>query len=63
MILHEVTFRELWETILAIEPATAALAARRRTAEDLDRIADNIARTRAALNDKKAVVAPDEVVG
>ena len=40
MILHEVTFRELWETILAIEPATAALAARRRTAEDLDRIAE-----------------------
>jgi|GEM_PF-3946580 GntR family transcriptional repressor for pyruvate dehydrogenase complex len=59
MILHEVTFRDLWETIMVIEPAAAALAARRRTAEDLDRIADNIARTRAALNDKKAIVALD----
>ena len=59
MILHEVTFRELWETIMAIEPATAALAARRRTAENLARITDNIARTRAALNDNKAIVALD----
>jgi GntR family transcriptional regulator, transcriptional repressor for pyruvate dehydrogenase complex len=59
MILHEVTFRDLWETIMVIEPAAAALAARRRTAEDLDRIADNIARTRASLNDKKAIVALD----
>ena len=32
MILHEVTFRELWETIMAIEPAMAALAARKRSA-------------------------------
>jgi GntR family transcriptional regulator, transcriptional repressor for pyruvate dehydrogenase complex len=59
MIMHEVTFRELWETIMAIEPATAALAARRRTAEDLDRIADNIGGTRGALNDNKAIVALD----
>jgi DNA-binding FadR family transcriptional regulator len=59
MILHEVTFRDLWEAIMVIEPAAAALAARRRTAEDLDRIADNVARTRAALNDKKAIVALD----
>ena len=57
MILHEVTFRELWETIMAIEPAAAALAARRRTPEDIDRIADNIART--ALNDNKVIVALD----
>ena len=31
MILHEVTFRDLWETIMVIEPAAAALAARRAT--------------------------------
>jgi hypothetical protein len=30
MILHEVTFRDLWETIMVIEPAAAAVTARRR---------------------------------
>jgi DNA-binding FadR family transcriptional regulator len=59
MILHEVTFRELWETIMAIEPATAALAARKRSSEDLDRIADNIACTRASLSDSQALVSLD----
>jgi GntR family transcriptional regulator, transcriptional repressor for pyruvate dehydrogenase complex len=59
MILHEVTFRELWETIMAIEPATAALAARKRSASDLDLIADNIVRTRAALSDGQALVSLD----
>jgi GntR family transcriptional regulator, transcriptional repressor for pyruvate dehydrogenase complex len=59
MILHEVTFRELWETIMAIEPATAALAARKRSASDLDLIAENIARTRAALSDGQALVSLD----
>jgi GntR family transcriptional regulator, transcriptional repressor for pyruvate dehydrogenase complex len=59
MILHEVTFRELWETIMAIEPATAALAARKRIGEDLERIADNVARTRAALADCQALASLD----
>lgn len=59
MILHEVTFRELWETIMAIEPATAALAARKRTGADLDLIADNIARTRGSLADGQALVTLD----
>jgi GntR family transcriptional repressor for pyruvate dehydrogenase complex len=59
MILHEVTFRELWETIMAIEPATAALAAQKRSSEDLGRILDNIARTRAALSDSQALVLLD----
>ena len=59
MILHEVTFRELWETIMAIEPATAALAARKRTAADLDLIAGNIARTRVSLADGQALVTLD----
>ena len=59
MIFHEVTFGELWETIMAIEPATAALAARKRTAADLDLIDDNIARTRASLSDGQTLVSLD----
>jgi GntR family transcriptional regulator, transcriptional repressor for pyruvate dehydrogenase complex len=59
MILHEVTFRELWETIMAIEPATAALAARKRSPADLDLIAQNIARTRASLGDGQMLVSLD----
>jgi DNA-binding FadR family transcriptional regulator len=59
MILHEVTFRELWETIMAIEPATAALAARKRNSDDLDRVENNIARTRASLSEGQALVALD----
>ena len=44
---------------MAIEPATAGLAARKRSASDLDLIADNIARTRAALSDGQALVSLD----
>ena len=44
---------------MAIEPATAALAARKRTAADLDLIAGNIARTRVSLADGQALVTLD----
>jgi DNA-binding FadR family transcriptional regulator len=59
MILHDVTFREMWETIMAIEPATAALAARKRTSDDIDRLADNISRTRESLTDGQILVSLD----
>jgi DNA-binding FadR family transcriptional regulator len=44
---------------MAIEPAVAALAARKRSAHDVERIAENIARTRAALFDSQALVSLD----
>lgn len=59
MLLHRVTFRELWEAIIAIEPAATALAASKATPEDMDRITDNLARTREALSDSRALVALD----
>lgn len=59
MILHEVTFRELWEATMAIEPAAAALAASKHSPDDLSRIADNLVRTRAALSDSQALLSLD----
>jgi GntR family transcriptional repressor for pyruvate dehydrogenase complex len=42
LTLHAVTFRELWEAAMLIEPATAELAARNITAEDLARLRENL---------------------
>jgi GntR family transcriptional regulator, transcriptional repressor for pyruvate dehydrogenase complex len=35
LALHDVTFLDLWETMMALEPAAAELAAQRRTEDDL----------------------------
>ena len=40
--LHKVTFRELWEASLAIEPVVARHAAERITAEELERLRENL---------------------
>jgi len=36
LVLHEVTFVAVWEAMMVIEPEVAALAATRRTAQDLN---------------------------
>ena len=59
MILHEVTFRELWETIMAIEPAHGCARSAQAAAADLDLIAGNIARTRVSLADGQVLVTLD----
>ncbi len=43
LVLHAVTFRELWEAAVLIEPATAEYAAARIGPEHLERLAANIA--------------------
>jgi len=43
LVLHAVSFRELWEASMLIEPATAELAARNITDADLARLAANLA--------------------
>ena len=48
LALHDVTFLELWEAMMAIEPAAAEYAAMRRTAAQLQHL------TRAAANFKRA---------
>jgi GntR family transcriptional repressor for pyruvate dehydrogenase complex len=47
LALHDVTFLELWEAMMAIEPAAAEYAAMRRTAVQLKHL------TRAAANFKR----------
>jgi GntR family transcriptional repressor for pyruvate dehydrogenase complex len=47
LALHDVTFLELWEAMMAIEPAAAQYAATRRTAAQLQHL------TRAAANFKR----------
>jgi GntR family transcriptional repressor for pyruvate dehydrogenase complex len=42
LLLHQVTFSELWETLMAIEPATAGLAAARATDEMISRLSRNL---------------------
>ena len=53
MILQEVTFRELMETMAAIEPASADAAARRVTPALIEKLAANLEKTRAALDDRR----------
>jgi GntR family transcriptional regulator, transcriptional repressor for pyruvate dehydrogenase complex len=56
LALHDVTFLELWEAMMAIEPAAAQYAALRRTAAQLKELARASARfTRAAADTAAAV--------
>jgi len=59
LVLGQVTFRQLWEAFFAIEPAMARYAAERATAEELDAMGDNLARTSAALTSRHSVVELD----
>mgnify|MGYP000898514847 CR=1 FL=1 len=59
LILQQVTFRELWHTSCALEPATVALALENRTEADLAALADNLEKTRAAASDPAAVAELD----
>jgi GntR family transcriptional regulator, transcriptional repressor for pyruvate dehydrogenase complex len=49
LVLQAVTFRELWETHMAIEPPTAGFAALRREPADLAALEANLQNTRDAL--------------
>jgi DNA-binding FadR family transcriptional regulator len=59
MILHEITFRELWEAMMAIEPEAAALAARKADEGIVAKISDNLARTKAALSNTSRLISLD----
>jgi GntR family transcriptional regulator, transcriptional repressor for pyruvate dehydrogenase complex len=55
LILQQVTFRELWHTSMALEPAVTAQAITYATDADLDAVEANIAATRAAQHSASAV--------
>jgi DNA-binding FadR family transcriptional regulator len=59
LILQEVTFRELWLTSMALEPAVVSQAIDNATETDLAAIESNVARTREAKSNPAAVAKLD----
>ena len=59
MVLHEATFRELYETAMALQMATMAGAVQRATAAHMRRLEENIDRTEKVLADPAAVATLD----
>jgi GntR family transcriptional regulator, transcriptional repressor for pyruvate dehydrogenase complex len=57
LALHDVTFLELWEAMMAIEPAAAEYAATRRTGAQLKVLVRTAARFRRDAADTEAAVA------
>jgi DNA-binding FadR family transcriptional regulator len=55
MLMHDVTFLNLWETIGALEPVAAALATERATAAEIAALEDNLARTRQSLDNRESL--------
>lgn len=49
-ILHEISFRELWEATMAIEAAVVELAADRITADQLGELDHNVQKSRNAID-------------
>ena len=49
LVMHAVTFRELWDVAFVLEPLAAGLAARNATAEDSERLRANVEATAAAV--------------
>lgn len=59
LVLHEVTFRELWEASMVMEVAAVELAAVRATPENIAELEANIAKTEAAAGNWAAVTELD----
>lgn len=59
LVLHEVTFRELYEAAVPIQIATIEAAVERVTPDLIEQLEDNIARTERALAEPEAVAELD----
>lgn len=59
IVLREMSFFELWEGMLCLEPALAERAAKRITEEQLTALEANVEKTRAAFEDKQSLVELD----
>jgi len=55
LALHEVSYRDIWEALTALEPPMAAAAARNRTVKDLERLDRIVARLDEDLDTAAAV--------
>ena len=56
LVLHEVTFRELWEASMTMEIAAVEQAAERATPEIVAELEANLARTEAAVGSSAAAI-------
>lgn len=61
LILHAVTFRELWEAAMLLEPATAEMAARNIQPGDIERLADNIKEMRVVVDALDTTESDDQI--
>lgn len=59
MLLHQITFDELWEAMQVLEPALAGMAAQRRSPALSARLEENLRRTDAAIAVGGSLVALD----
>lgn len=59
IVLHGVTYQELWEINMALEPAAAGLAAQKISPELLDEIEENLKRTAECLDKPTKLAACD----
>ena len=59
IVLHGVTYRELWEVSTALEPTAARLAAERADESILAQMEENLERTRACIDNPKELVQAD----
>lgn len=59
IVLQEVTFFELWESMRCIEPALVEGAASRISEDTLDALQENVEKTRVAYADKRSLVQLD----
>lgn len=59
MVLHDVTFRELWETAMLLEPKTAHLAASHLLQEDLEALERNVLATEQAVAEGRSLLELD----
>jgi GntR family transcriptional regulator, transcriptional repressor for pyruvate dehydrogenase complex len=57
LALHDVTFLELWEAMMAIEPAAAQYAAARRSAAQMQNLTRASARLKRGIGDTASLVA------
>jgi DNA-binding FadR family transcriptional regulator len=53
LVMHQVTFRELWEAALVLEPACASLCAAHRSEELLAALNSNLQQTRHLMDDAR----------
>jgi DNA-binding FadR family transcriptional regulator len=59
LVMQRVTFLELWEVSMALEPSAAALAAGRADAAQIEELEDNLRRMETALANSQPIIELD----